>query len=70
MGTAPRLVEPDRREAIRRAFALARPGDAVIIAGKGHEGYQLVGNERRHFDDKETSLELLTAGSSPPTADG
>jgi UDP-N-acetylmuramoyl-L-alanyl-D-glutamate--2,6-diaminopimelate ligase len=46
-------VIPDRREAIRLAVNLARPGDAVLIAGKGHENYQIWGTERRHFDDRE-----------------
>ena len=47
------LVVPDRREAIRLAVSLARPGDAVLVAGKGHEDYQIWGAERRHFDDRE-----------------
>ena len=45
----------DRREAIYRAVAMARPGDVVIIAGKGHETYQIVGNEKFHFDDREVA---------------
>jgi UDP-N-acetylmuramoyl-L-alanyl-D-glutamate--2,6-diaminopimelate ligase len=59
MGSAPRVVEPDRKEAIRRALIEAQPGDAVIVAGKGHEDYQIIGTERRHFDDRETVRELL-----------
>ncbi len=47
------LVVPDRREAIRLAVRLARPGAAVLVAGKGHENYQIWGQERRHFDDRE-----------------
>ena len=47
------LLVPDRREAIRLAVELARPGDAVLVAGKGHENYQIWGAERRHFDDRE-----------------
>lgn len=43
----------DRREAIREAATRARPGDVVLIAGKGHETYQVVGTEKRHFDDRE-----------------
>lgn len=43
----------DRAEAIRTAAMLARPGDVILIAGKGHETYQIVGDEKRHFDDRE-----------------
>lgn len=43
----------DRAEAIRTAVMLARPGDLLLVAGKGHETYQIVGDERRHFDDRE-----------------
>ena len=49
----------DRRDAIRRAVAEARPGDIVLIAGKGHEDYQLVGETRQHFDDREVAREAL-----------
>ena len=51
--------EVDRRKAIARALSLARPGDAVLIAGKGHEPYQIVGHEKSHFDDRETAREIL-----------
>ncbi|MFO7675889.1 MAG: UDP-N-acetylmuramoyl-L-alanyl-D-glutamate--2,6-diaminopimelate ligase [bacterium] len=54
-----RLVLPDREKAIRRALAAARPGDSVVIAGKGHEDYQLVGSERRRFDDRSVARGLL-----------
>ncbi len=47
------LVIADRREAIRTAAALARPGDIILIAGKGHEPYQEVAGVRHHFDDRE-----------------
>lgn len=43
----------DRAEAIRTAAMLARPGDILLVAGKGHETYQIVGDEKRHFDDRE-----------------
>jgi UDP-N-acetylmuramoyl-L-alanyl-D-glutamate--2,6-diaminopimelate ligase len=58
-GSSGYLVVPDRREAIRLAVALARPGDAVLVAGKGHEDYQIRGSERLHFDDREEVREAL-----------
>ncbi|HBG58702.1 UDP-N-acetylmuramoyl-L-alanyl-D-glutamate--2,6-diaminopimelate ligase [Proteiniphilum sp. UBA1028] len=47
------LTIVDRREAIKTACALARPGDVVLIAGKGHEDYQEIKGVRHHFDDRE-----------------
>lgn len=47
------LEEPDRRAAIERALREAAAGDVVVIAGKGHENYQIVKDEKRHFDDAE-----------------
>jgi UDP-N-acetylmuramoyl-L-alanyl-D-glutamate--2,6-diaminopimelate ligase len=44
---------PDRRAAIALAAAIAQPGDVVLIAGKGHEDYQIVGKTKSHFDDRE-----------------
>ncbi len=55
------LVEPDRRRAIALALELAREGDAVLIAGKGHERYQLVGGERHPFDDRAEVRRALGA---------
>lgn len=52
-------VVPDRRAAIARAIELARPGDSVLIAGKGHEDYQIIGSEVHHFDDREVAAEEL-----------
>ena len=52
-GMRDHVVEPDRRAAISQAVALARPGDLVLIAGKGHEDYQIVGTDKRHLDDRE-----------------
>jgi len=43
----------DRHEAIRTAAALAKPGDVILIAGKGHETYQIIGKKINHFDDRE-----------------
>lgn len=54
-------VEPDRKEAIFRAIAGARPKDVVIIAGKGHETYQIVGGDKFHFDDREIAREGIEA---------
>jgi UDP-N-acetylmuramoyl-L-alanyl-D-glutamate--2,6-diaminopimelate ligase len=53
------IVEADRRSAIARAIGLAREGDIVLIAGKGHETYQIIGGRRIHFDDVETATEVL-----------
>lgn len=47
------LVITDRREAIRTASALAQPGDIILVAGKGHEDYQIIQGEKHHFDDRE-----------------
>ena len=49
----PVIVEPDRRIAIARIIADAQPGDVVLIAGKGHENYQILGTVKHHFDDVE-----------------
>lgn len=43
----------DRRQAIRTAAAIAQKGDVILIAGKGHEDYQIIGDVKHHFDDKE-----------------
>jgi UDP-N-acetylmuramoyl-L-alanyl-D-glutamate--2,6-diaminopimelate ligase len=53
----------DRREAIHQAIAQARTGDLVLIAGKGHEDYQIIGREVFHFDDKEVAREALESHS-------
>jgi len=47
-------IIPDRKQAIEAALTTARENDIVIIAGKGHEDYQLVGTQKRHFSDQET----------------
>jgi UDP-N-acetylmuramoyl-L-alanyl-D-glutamate--2,6-diaminopimelate ligase len=52
-------IIPDRAEAIRKGVAMLNPGDALIIAGKGHEDYQIIGTEKIHFSDFETATEAL-----------
>ena len=58
-GRAERIVEPDRRRAIRRAVRSAEPGDVVLIAGKGHETAQQVGSTAHQFDDRVVALEEM-----------
>ncbi len=52
-------ILPDRAEAIHAAISAAGTGDVVLIAGKGHENYQIIGTERRHFSDFETAGKFL-----------
>jgi len=54
-------VQPDRARAIARAIALARPGDFVIIAGKGHESYQEIQGVKHPFDDRLVARDILRA---------
>jgi UDP-N-acetylmuramoyl-L-alanyl-D-glutamate--2,6-diaminopimelate ligase len=54
-------VAQDRAQAIRLAIAEAREGDVVLIAGKGHEDYQIIGRQKTHFDDRQVALEALAA---------
>ena len=49
----------DRREAIRTAALIAKPGDVILIAGKGHEDYQEIKGVKHHFDDKEVVSEAF-----------
>ncbi len=53
------IVESDRAVAIATAIASAEPGDGVLIAGKGHEDYQIIGTTKIHFDDREQALQAL-----------
>jgi UDP-N-acetylmuramoyl-L-alanyl-D-glutamate--2,6-diaminopimelate ligase len=55
----PHIAEPDRAKAIRRAIEEAREGDVVLIAGKGHEPYQVLKDRTIHFDDREVAREIL-----------
>jgi UDP-N-acetylmuramyl-tripeptide synthetase len=54
----------DRRQAIQRAIAQAKPGDVVLIAGKGHETYQILSTGKIYFDDREVAREALKARSA------
>lgn len=53
------IVEPDRELAIREAYKLANSNDVVLVAGKGHEDYQILANETIHFDDREKVREIF-----------
>ncbi|MFN0063204.1 MAG: UDP-N-acetylmuramoyl-L-alanyl-D-glutamate--2,6-diaminopimelate ligase [Myxococcaceae bacterium] len=53
------FVEVDRRAAIEMAVSLAKPGDLIVLAGKGHETTQIVGAERKRFDDREEAQRAL-----------
>ncbi len=53
------IALPDRQEAIEHAIAIAQPWDTIVIAGKGHEDYQILGQTRRHFDDCEVARAAL-----------
>ena len=62
LGNHPRVsVIHDRRAALKSAIERARPGDVVLVAGKGHEAEQIVGVERRAFSDRAAAAELLGA---------
>ena len=53
------VVKPDRRDAIRYAIENHRPGDVIILCGKGHEDYQIIGHEKIHMDEREIVAEIL-----------
>ncbi|MDR0817645.1 MAG: UDP-N-acetylmuramoyl-L-alanyl-D-glutamate--2,6-diaminopimelate ligase [Clostridiales Family XIII bacterium] len=58
-------AEPDRRAAIELAVSIAEPGDAIVIAGKGHEDYQILGTGKIHFDDREEIRRAFAALAAP-----
>ena len=58
------FIEPDRPAAVALALRLAEPGDTVVIAGKGHENYQIIGREKIHMDDRELAREGLRLRSA------
>lgn len=53
------IVEPDREKAIALAVGMAGDGDIIVLAGKGHEDYQIIGKTKRHFDDREMALKYM-----------
>lgn len=56
------IIEPDRRKAIEAALSLCTEGDVLVVAGKGHENYQIVGSQKSHFDDREVIEQWLEGG--------
>jgi UDP-N-acetylmuramoyl-L-alanyl-D-glutamate--2,6-diaminopimelate ligase len=57
--TTPYDIYEDRAQAIRAGIAMLSPGDALIIAGKGHEDYQIIGDEKKYFSDYQLALQIL-----------
>jgi UDP-N-acetylmuramoyl-L-alanyl-D-glutamate--2,6-diaminopimelate ligase len=53
------IILPDRKEAIKKALSLARKNDIILVAGKGHEDYQILGDKVIHFSDKEVICGIL-----------
>jgi UDP-N-acetylmuramoyl-L-alanyl-D-glutamate--2,6-diaminopimelate ligase len=58
-GKKPYTLIPDRHEAVSVAVGLARPGDVVVLAGKGHEDYQIIGEKKIRFDDRKVAREEI-----------
>ena len=53
------FVEPDRGEAIKFIKTICKPSDVIVIAGKGHEDYQILKNKTIHFDDREEARKVF-----------
>ena len=53
------LIIADRKRAIKHGMKLLQKGDSLLIAGKGHETYQIIGTEKTHFDDREVVRDIL-----------
>jgi len=64
------IVLPDRRTAIEFAGSLVEQGDLLLVAGKGHEDYQILGTEKIHFDDREELSRVLNQGKSSNSLNG
>ena len=60
------VVEADRRQAIRLAITISDPGDTVLIAGKGHESYQILGSTTIDFDDRHEARQAFRAARLEP----
>ena len=60
-GSCPRVIIPDRAEAVAYAVGHARPGDMILLAGKGHENYQLIGKEKRPYCEKDVLLSAIAS---------
>jgi UDP-N-acetylmuramoyl-L-alanyl-D-glutamate--2,6-diaminopimelate ligase len=58
------IVIENRKEAIKEAITIAQEGDVIVIAGKGHETYQILKNETIHFDEREVVKEILDSVNS------
>ncbi|MDY0361599.1 MAG: UDP-N-acetylmuramoyl-L-alanyl-D-glutamate--2,6-diaminopimelate ligase [Desulforegulaceae bacterium] len=54
------LIEKNRKKAIEKALLISNPDDCILIAGKGHETYQIIGTKKHHFDDREEVLEKVS----------
>jgi UDP-N-acetylmuramoyl-L-alanyl-D-glutamate--2,6-diaminopimelate ligase len=59
LGKTPYYVIADRQVAVALAVRMAQPGDVVVLAGKGHEDYQIIGSTKIHFDDREVAREAI-----------
>ena len=68
--SAPYTVIPDRAAAIRWAVANAQPGDILLLAGKGHETYQVLKDGVIHFDEREIVADALERVAASPSGDG
>jgi len=69
-GRAKLHIDNDRRAAIGEAIDMARPGDLVVLAGKGHENCQVIGSGKFHFDDAEVAAEMLRERCGAELAEG
>ena len=59
MGQGRKYVEANRKKATALALSKAKAGDVVVLAGKGHEDYQILGTEKIHYDEREIVREIL-----------